>query len=100
MGDTAVLRRQPDDGTAIARVRWAYRCGTCGEGVSVGLPCASCPPYVGVAVVGCCDCDRTRAFASEVADHVAQRHEAARGHLTWVVLDQSMQAPGEPRRTA
>lgn len=98
MSDTTVLRTRTDDTSAI--VRWAYRCGTCGDGVPVGLPCMSCPPHPGVAIVGCCDCNRTRAFASQVADHVAQRHEAARGHLTWVVLDQSMLPPGEVPRPA
>lgn len=97
MSDAAVLHRRPDDASAI--VRWAYRCGTCGERVPVGLRCPSCTSHPGVAVVGCCDCDRTRTFASEAADVVAQKHEAARGHVTWVVLDQLMLWPGEaPRR--
>lgn len=98
MSETAVLRGRTDDTTAI--VRWAYRCGTCGEAVPVGLPCAGCPPHPGVAIVGCCDCHRIRAFASEAAEHVAQRHESARGHTVWVVPDQSMLAPGHPARPA
>lgn len=100
MGETAVLPRLVPGAVETAPVRWAYRCGTCGAGVSAGLPCASCLPHPGVAVVGCADCGRTRAFATEAASRVAQRHEVARGHVAWVVLDQSMLAPGVPSRPA
>jgi hypothetical protein len=72
---------------------WLYRCGTCGRPISSPSQCRACGPHVGVSIVGCIECRRCRTFATEVADDVARKHERARGHRTWVVLDQSLLAP-------